>query len=73
MSDKLNLEEFKKFENAGYENTGTDDFDLDTILRDFGGGENVPDVPELSKSDIDDVEVVKPQGLSITGVFEAIN
>ncbi len=73
MSDKLNLEEFKKFENAGYENTGTDDFDLDTILRDFGGGENVPDVPELSKSDIDDVEVVKPQGLSITGVFEAIH
>ena len=73
MSDKLNLDELKKFENAGYENKGNESFDLETILRDFGDKKDEPEVAECPSTDIDDVEVVKPQGLSITGVFEAIH
>lgn len=75
MSDKLNFDSLKEMMDSEYTSASDSDFDLESILRDFGE-ENEASVPSdeytEAVTDIDDVEIKKPEGMSVTGAFESI-
>ena len=81
MSDKFDFDDFKNIDALGCDGDTVSDIDLETILRDYGEkkeDENIEN-PQYVQDDkkqpqsIDNVEIVKPQGISITGAFEAIH
>lgn len=75
MSDKFNFDDFKNIDALGYDSSDISDIDIDTILKDFKekDAENVKDEKKSPVINIENSEIVKPEGLSITGVFEAIH
>lgn len=77
MDNKFDINDFKKFDNSEYDNSNTSSsFTLDDILRDFNKESIKSDLnissDEKSHSKIEQVDILKPEGVSITGTFEAI-
>jgi len=67
MSDKFNLDEYKKLDGSDYGVNLTDKYDLKDILNDF------KEVKSDTQFDsVVDKDIIKPDNVSLTGAFEAI-
>ncbi len=81
MSDKFDFDNFKNIDSSGRDSVPVSELDLEAILRDYG--ENKQDnKSEIKQSEqqlsqnscnIENAEVKRPQGISITGTFDAIH
>lgn len=77
MADKFNLDDIKNFDTSKYDGEKSLSFNLDDILNDYSGEKTptviVKEVINETKPSIDDTGNIKrPDGVSLTGAFEAI-